>query len=90
MNQYNQYKKYKLIKLTELTENSLIGGVRVPDPGQYMIEASFGKEYYSLSNKYFNWGQELHDYGDTLDEEKLFKIYRYLRCHWAFICHCFC
>ena len=80
INLFNQYaKKYKLIKLTQ---KSFVGGIRLPDPGQYMIEASFGKEYYSLSNKYFDWGKELHNYGDTLDEEKLFKIYRYGLLEW--------
>jgi hypothetical protein len=46
--------------------------------------ASFGREYYYLKNIYPNWSKELHQFGDTMEDNKLEIISKYGIIYWYF------
>jgi len=46
--------------------------------------ASFGREYYYLKNIYPNWSKDLHNFGDTMEDEKLKLISKYGIIYWYF------
>lgn len=79
MDYHAKYLKYK-VKYNLLKKQ--LGGIRLVDPGNYMIEASFGREYYHLSQIYPNWAQDLHQKGDVITEELLSIIYKYGILEW--------
>lgn len=44
---------------------------------QYLIDASFGEDYYLLKSRYPTWGSDLHREGHKMDNEKLAEIFHY-------------
>jgi hypothetical protein len=44
---------------------------------QYLIDASFGEDYYLLKSRYPTWGTDLHREGHKMNNEKLAEIFHY-------------